>query len=105
MGSLLIGAAVSLAVAAGNLVILLAELHDKLQFYQLVPWNELYLAETLAYSATPLAVAVVVLAIVNGAWPRHRTVTGLVVLCAFVVGFIALLSAWGITFDFLWHYS
>lgn len=105
MGSLLIGAVVSMAVAAGNLVILLAELRDKLQFYQLVPWKEMHFAETLAYSAIPLAIAVIVLAILNGAWPRHRVITGLAALCTFVVGFIALLSAWDMTFAFLFSYS
>lgn len=105
MGSLLIGVVVSLAVAAGNLAVLLGELNDKLQLYQLATWGKIPLAENLAYSVIPIGIAVIVLVIFNGAFPRHRLFTGLAALCAFVIGFIALLSAWIMTFMFLSFYS
>jgi hypothetical protein len=101
MGSLLVGAVVSLAVAAGNLVTILFDLNAKLQFYQLGSRSGMYLAQILSYSAIVIAIIVAVLVILNGATPRHRLLTGITALSAFVVGFLALVLAWSLTLSAL----
>jgi hypothetical protein len=102
MGPLLIGSTVSLAVATGSLVLILWDLRDMLQFYQLNSLGFPGIAESLAYAVIPIAGLVVVLDIVNAATSRGRVYSGLGVLCLLVAGFLALLLGWGLTaFAFL----